>query len=157
VIDSSTTLITAILLFVSILSAFTPKNKVETFKRFVGFFVFPLILFALTLILEVLISSAPKINWIKNIVEKIPWVSLSSNFCFIFGVFFLILLGVLNTSFYLNNLSDDYKKQEEIKTIREEIKKGNTKVCPNCGETVNKIAKVCHYCGHRFKSKKKTT
>jgi predicted amidophosphoribosyltransferase len=41
--------------------------------------------------------------------------------------------------------------------LEKEIELQNTKVCPNCGETVNKIAKACHFCGYRFKRKKKTT
>lgn len=27
------------------------------------------------------------------------------------------------------------------------------KQCPNCGETVNKIAKICHYCKYHFRDK----
>jgi len=57
------------------------------------------------------------------------------------------ILGMKSTANYITT----------FERLEKEIERQNTKVCPNCGETVNKIAKVCHYCGYKFKSKKKNT
>jgi len=57
----------------------------------------------------------------------------------------------------INAELDMAERAKILREIEEEIEIQNTKTCPDCGETVNKIAKVCRYCGHRFKGKKKPT
>jgi len=143
-IGYSISLITAILIYISILSALSSNRISENLSFLMGSFIFPLVCFILTIISEVLRTG-------YDLLPKA--LGYTSNGIFLFGVA-TFLLGLKDSSNYFR---DSQYNRERLDEAEEASNKENTKKCPNCGETVNKIAKVCHYCGYRFKGNKKTT
>lgn len=143
-IGYSISLITAILIYISILSALSSNRISENLSFLMGSFILPLVCFILTIILEVLKTG-------YGLLPKI--LGYTSNGIFLVGVA-TFLLGLKDSSNYFRDSQYDRERLEEAE---EEFNKEKTKACPNCGETVNEIVKVCHYCGHQFKGKKKTT
>lgn len=98
------------------------------FKGLLKFFVYPSFVIFLSFILGVIFVNT-----------GIPWTRNASYW--VLGVAILFsLLSIRNSAFFLSSYEEETKKE-----------------CPNCGEIVNKIAKVCHHCGYRFKGRKKTT
>ena len=136
-INNCIALIAAILLYISILSSLSSKKTAWVFNAFLRGFFLSLFFLVLSVTLEIL-----KVGF--NL--KPEFFGPLSNISFLLGVVFFIL-GMKSTANYIAT----------FERLEKEIERQNTKVCPNCGETVNKIAKVCHYCGYRFKGKKKTT
>jgi len=155
VISDCISLITAFLLYVSILTAFYRERSARHLFAFVKSFLWFSVFITITVFLEVL----------KNGYGIWPNpLGFISNGVFLLG-FVYFFLGIRNSATYLKSYHEEMEKlaetQEVMKRhdneIKEAQKRQNTKVCPNCGETVNKIAKVCRYCGYRFKGKKKPT
>jgi len=137
VINNCIALIAAILLYISILSSLSSKKTAWVFNAFIRGFFISLFLLALSVISEVFkVGFSFKPNFFGPL----------SNISFLLGVIFF-LLGMKSTANYIAT----------FERLEKEIEIQNTKTCSDCGETVNKIAKVCRYCGHRFKGKKKTT
>jgi hypothetical protein len=137
VINNCIALIAAILLYISILSSLSSKKTAWVFNAFIRGFFISLFFLVLSVTSEIFTTG---FNFIPKILGPF------SNISFLLGVVFFIL-GMKSTANYITT----------FERLEKEIELQNTKVCPNCGETVNKIAKACHFCGHRFKSKKKTT
>jgi len=162
VTTASIALITAILIYISILSMLSGEKKVRHFGTFIKGFAFSLSFLILTIVLNVLknnyafIIKFPSFSFFGLLT--IPNFTIPDNIIFLLGVSFFAL-GMLTTTYYILGYHKQYEKEKErfeiVKRTIEEIKKQKTKICPTCGETVNKIAKVCRYCGYRFKGKKK--
>jgi len=62
-----------------------------------------------------------------------------------------------NITFYIALIYFVFNTRNAIMAVylSERDLRSREKECPNCGETVKGIAKVCRYCGYRFKGKKK--
>lgn len=96
------------------------------FKGLLKFFVYPSIVVFVSFLLGVIFVNT-ELSWTRNASHWILGIAILFS-----------LISIRNSATFLNSYEEETKKE-----------------CPNCGETVNNIAKVCHYCGYKFKTKKK--
>ncbi|MBN2094247.1 MAG: zinc ribbon domain-containing protein [Candidatus Zambryskibacteria bacterium] len=78
---------------------------------------------------------------------------LSAFFLLIYTIFKQNVFNVINNIiFYVALIYFVFNTRNAIMAVylSERELRSREKECPNCGETVKGIAKVCHYCGYKF-------
>lgn len=83
---------------------------------------------------------------------------LSALFLLAYTISGLDIFNVINNIiFYIALIYFVFNMRNAIMAVylSERDLRSREKECPNCGETVKGTAKVCHFCGYKFKTKKK--